>query len=266
MANSVYISANLTPKQLEFIRLLDEYEIDIFLFAEIENQLHYKFDNLNEVLENLVDKKILVRIEKGKYCRSNFSDEKVLGCFISDNGAIAYWSALNIHGLTELFPNNVFIQTTKLKTNKTVFGTSYKFIKVASYKITGILTQGQGNRKYRVTDIEKTIVDCFDHPEHSGGYAELIRAFNNAKLNSENMVAYCTAIANIAVTKRMGFLAELLKNKGLKTFIKYAKQQVNKKYNVFDPAGTDKGEFVNDWRLRLNISRDEILDICNKQY
>jgi predicted transcriptional regulator of viral defense system len=80
------------------------------------------------------------------------------------------------------------------------------------------------------------------------------------------MVAYCTAIANIAVTKRMGFLAELLKNKGLKTFIKYAKQQVNKKYNVFDPAGTDKGEFVNDWRLRLNISRDEILDICNKQY
>ena len=140
MANSVYISANLTPKQLEFIRLLDEYEIDIFLFAEIENQLHYKFDNLNEVLENLVDKKILVRIEKGKYCRSNFSDEKVLGCFISDNGAIAYWSALNIHGLTEQFPNNVFIQTTKLKTNKTVFGTSYKFIKVASYKITCILT------------------------------------------------------------------------------------------------------------------------------
>jgi predicted transcriptional regulator of viral defense system len=64
----------------------------------------------------------------------------------------------------------------------------------------------------------------------------------------------------------MGFLAELLNKKGLKFFIRHAKQQINKKYNVFDPAGTDNGEFINEWRLRLNISRDEILDICNKQY
>ena len=266
MADSVYISANLTPKQLEFIRLMDEYEVDIFLFTNIEEQFNTKFDNLNEILENLVDKKFLARIEKGKYCRSNFNDEKVVGCFIADSGAISYWSALNAHGLTEQFPNNVFIQTTKLKKNKTVFGTAYKFVKVAPYKIAGVLTQGQGSRKFRITDIEKTIVDCFDLPEHCGGYAELIRAFNQAKLNSDKMIAYCTAIDNIAATKRMGFLAELLDKKGLKAFVKFAKQRINVKYNVFDPAGTDKGEFVNDWRLRLNISREEILDICNKQY
>ena len=218
------------------------------------------------MVENLVHKKILFRIERGKYCRANFNDEKVVGCFISDNGAIGYWSALNTHGLTEQFSNNVFIQTSSRKRSKAIFGTTYKFISVAPSKITGILTLGQGNRKYRITDIDKTIVDCFDMPEHSGGYAELIRAFNNAKLNSEKMIAYCTAINNISTTKRMGFLAELLEKKGLKAFIKYAKQQVNKKYNVFDPAGTDKGEFVNEWRLRLNISRDEIMDICNKQY
>jgi predicted transcriptional regulator of viral defense system len=266
MANSVYISANLTTNQLEFIRLLDQYEIDIFLFSDIENQLHHKFDNLNEVLENLVDKKIISRIEKGKYCRANFHDEKIIGCFISDTGAIAYWSALNTHGLTEQFPNNVFVQTTKLKKNKAVFGTSYKFVKVAPHKIAGILYRERGNRMYRITDIDKTLVDCFDLPEYSGGYAELIRAFSMAKLNSEKLIDYCKAVDNIAATKRMGFLAELLDKKGLKTFIKYAKQQVNIKYNVFDPAGNDKGEFVNDWRLRLNISRNEILDICNKQY
>ena len=124
----------------------------------------------------------------------------------------------------------MFIQTSKPKRNKTVFGTSYKFVNVAASKITGILTQGQGNRKYWITDIEKTIVDCFDLPEHCGGYAEL------------------------------------LDKKSLKNFIRYAKQQINKKYNVFDPAGTDNGEFVNGWRLRLNISHEEILDICNKQY
>ena len=28
----------------------------------------------------------------------------------------------------------------------------------------------------------------------------------------------------------------------------------------------EEGEFVSQWRLRLNISREELLDISNKQY
>jgi predicted transcriptional regulator of viral defense system len=266
MARSTYISENLNRQQIAFMLSLDDYELDIFILDELKYKFKNKFQNINELVENLVHKKILSRIERGKYCRANFNDEKVIGCFISNSGAIAYWSALNAHGLTEQFPNNVFIQTSKPKKNKTIFGTSYKFVKVAPAKITGLLTQGQGNRIYLITDIEKTIADCFDLPEHSGGYAELIRAFNQAKLNSEKMITSCTAINNIAATNRMGFCAELLDKKGLKNFIRYAKHQINKKYNVFDPAGTDNGEFINEWRLRLNISRDEILDICNKQY
>ena len=261
-----YHSTNISKEQQEFLKLLTDYEIDVFLITNIEKLLSTEIVNLNAILENLVKKEFLLRIEKGKYCSSNFSDEKVIGCFISEVGAIAYWSALNYHGLTEQFPNNMFIQTSKLKMDKTVLGTAYTFVKVVSKKMTGILTLGRGSSKYRITDVEKTIIDCFDLPEYSGGYAELIRAFNQAKLTSEKMIAYCTAINNMAVTKRLGFLAELLEKKGLKTFKKFAKQNKNKRYNVFDPTGIDKGEFVNDWRLRLNISRDEIIDICNKHY
>ena len=266
MARSTYISENLNQQQIDFMLLLEDYELDIFTLDELKKQFSQQFTDINELVENLVHKKILSRIERGKYCRTNFRDEKIIGCFIGNSGAIAYWSALSAHGLTEQFPNNVFIQTAKPKRNKTVLGTSFKFVTVAPSKIIGILTQGQGNRKYWITDIEKTIMDCFDLPEYSGGYAELIRAFNQAKPGSEKMITYCMAMGNIAATKRMGFLAELLDKKGLKNFIRYAKGQINKKYNVFDPAVTDKGEFVNDWRLRLNISRNEILDICNKQY
>jgi predicted transcriptional regulator of viral defense system len=266
MARSTYISENLNQQQVDFMLLLDDYELDIFTLDELKKEFNQQFNDINELVENLVHKKILSRIERGKYCRANFNDEKVIGCSISNSGAIAYWSALSIHGLTEQFPNNMFIQTSRPKRSKIIFGTSYKFINIAPYKIMGIITQGQGNRKYWITDIEKTIVDCFDLHEYSGGYAELIRAFNQAKLSSDKMVAYCTAIDNIAATKRMGFLAELLEKKGLKTFVRYAKQQKNQTYNVFDPAGADKGELVNNWRLRLNISRDEIMAISNNQY
>jgi len=56
MAHSVYISSNITQQQLEFILLLDDYEIELFQFDEIESRINRKFGNLNEVLENLTHK------------------------------------------------------------------------------------------------------------------------------------------------------------------------------------------------------------------
>ena len=266
MASSAYISENLTQNQLALLHILDDKELDIFSLDELSKTLKGKVENINEMVENLVHKKLLARIERGKFCRTNFKDELVIGCHLVADGCVSYWSALNKHGLTEQFPNTVFIQTTKQKAEKTVFGVKYQFVRVVASKHTGIKTQGFGNHRYKITEVEKTIVDCFDLPEYSGGYAELIRAFNEAKLNAEKLIEYCEAIHNIATTKRIGFLAELLNKKGLKPFIRFAKEKVNKKYNLFDTQGTDKGEFVNEWRLRLNISREEILDICNKVY
>ena len=185
MADSVYISSNLTSIQLEFMKLLDEYEIDIFRFEEIEKKINRKFSNLNEVLENLVHKKLISRIERGKFCKVNFPDEFVIGTFITRKGAVAYWSALNLHGLAEQFPNTVFIQTPYKKNDKTIFGTDYKFVKISDSKRTRISKEGYGNHSYAITDVEKTIVDCFDLPQYSGGYAELVRAFANAKLSGE---------------------------------------------------------------------------------
>lgn len=266
MARGTYISANLTQNQINFLLMLDEYEMDIFTLQELKQLADDQFDDVNEIVENLVHKKILSRIERGKYCRSNFRDEKVIGTRLASDGAIAYWSALNLHGLTEQFPNSVFIQTVKVKPAKEVFGVNYRFVKINPSKRTGLIKEGYGNHSYYITDVEKTIVDCFDLPQYSGGYAELIHAFATAKLTGSKMIDYCKAINNIAATKRMGYLAELFEKKGLKSFIRFAKEQVKKAYNPLDPQGRDSGTFNAVWRLRLNISEDELLKIANKQY
>jgi len=261
-----YHSINLNESQQEFIRLMDDFEIAIFSISQVEKLIRKKIPYLNEVVENLVSKKFLSRIERGKYCRFNFREEAVIGCFIAKEGVVSYWTALNKHGLTEQFPNTIFIQTAKPKDEKSIFGVKYQFIHIAKSKRTGITNAGYGNHGYRITDIEKTIVDCFDLPQYSGGYAELIRAFSQANLDSGKMIEYCESVHNIAATKRMGYLAELLNKKGMKSFIRFAQGKVNTAYSLFDPQGNEEGEFVNEWRLRLNISREEISDICNKVY
>ncbi len=266
MAIGSYISANVTSEQLQFLKLLDEYEVEIFNLDNIEDLLSHKFENLNEILENLVHKELLSRIEKGKFCKPTFRDENVLGTFIAKESAIAYWSALNLHGLTEQFPNTIFVQTSFKKKDKSVFGTKYKFIQIAKQKRCGIITNGYGSHTYKITDIEKTIVDCFDLPEYSGGYAELLRAFSKANLSSSKLIEYCNAVDNISIIKRMGYLAEVLNKKGMKAFIQFAKKQVNEAYSLFDPLSSDGGEYIKEWRIRLNITKEAILSMTNKEY
>lgn len=134
MADSVYISVNLTKPHLEFLNLLDKEEIHIFKLSDIQKQFDRKFKNLNEILENLVHKRLLIRIEKGKFCRPTFKNEFVVGTFVVENSAIAYSSALNLHGLTKHYANTIFIQTTNRKNKKNILGASYKFVRIAPHK------------------------------------------------------------------------------------------------------------------------------------
>jgi predicted transcriptional regulator of viral defense system len=261
-----YISENLNAVQQEFIHLIDEYEVSIFSINTIEDSLQHTFDNLNEILENLVQKKFLTRLERGKYCRSTFKNDMVIGCFLTTDGSVAYWTALNLHGLTEQFSNTIFIQTSKQKEQKNLAGTTYHFVKVKPAKIAGIEKQGYGSNAFSMTDIEKTIIDCFDLPQYSGGYAELIRAFAVATLDAQKMIDYCKLVGSIAVTKRLACLADILEKQKLSTFLRYAKSVVNEVYTLFDPYGSDEGEFIKEWRIRLNISREQILDLIKKQY
>jgi predicted transcriptional regulator of viral defense system len=64
----------------------------------------------------------------------------------------------------------------------------------------------------------------------------------------------------------MGYLAELFQKKGTKGFISWAQSQVNSKYNLIDSGGVEEGEFVKDWRLRLNVSREDILNLATEIY
>jgi hypothetical protein len=89
MATSAYRSQNLTEHQLRFLKLLDDHEVLYFSTQNIEHQLGVSFQNLNEILKNLVHKKLLVHIVKGKFTRPQFQDVNVLATFISGGGVVA---------------------------------------------------------------------------------------------------------------------------------------------------------------------------------
>jgi len=247
-------------------RFLDENQIDILFIDELRSQ----FDDLsnrefNYAVHRIIDLEY-TKIEQGKYCKNTFRNEYAIGNHLTSDAVIGYWSALNIHGLTEQFPNKVYVQTTKNKLNTEIFGVNYQFVKVRPRKMTGIIKTGVGTNQFRITDIEKTIIDCFDLPKYSGGFMELIRAFHKTKLSSMKMIGYLQAVNNRAATKRIGYLAELFDKKGFKQLIKFAKKQKSKNYDLLDIYGLDEGNYNAEWRLKLNITEDDLLEIANSIY
>ena len=256
----------MTSLQKRFIETIAENEWDVFSKEMILSDGRFTPDQIKEVLRYMLNNSELVQIEKGKYRRMSFSDEKVIGCFLVKDGGIAYWSALNMHGLTEQFPNKMFIQTSQWKVDKIISGAEYKFVQVKKSKITGYQTLGLGNHQYRITDIEKTIVDCFDLPEYSGGYFELIRAFYKVDLDAGKLVKYCNAVNNISVTKRIGYLGELFEKRKFSKFTNYARKRLNQTYTLLDGYGLNEGEFNKRWQLRLNIPENSLIEISQSIY
>ena len=243
--------------------MLDEFGYDIFNLKMIKDTNYFSDKRITYALKSLTKTGSIIKIEQGKYIRNNFSDEFVIGNFLAPDGGIAYWSALNSHGLTEQFPNVVFVQTAKRRGEVIFRNLRYRFVKVDARKLVGYKELGYGNHRYRMSDVEKTIVDCFDLPQHAGWYHETIKAFYNAKINPNKLIRYCKIIDNASAAKRLGFLCEFLQKPNMDSFVTYALSLTKKSYSLFEIGGEKTGAYNNRWKLIINLSADEILEIAN---
>ena len=138
---------------------------------------------------------------------------------------------------------------------------------VKPYKLQeGNIKQGYGDKAYPITDVEMTLIDCFDQPRYAGAWPDLLKAFSQAEANPEKLIRYARLYQHIALIKRMGYLAELFHRDSLSEFINFALSMVNEKYTLFEPGGPDKGPFNKEWRLRMNMTEEVISDIVKSPY
>jgi len=239
-----------------------------------------KFGNtftVNEVINNLkIPRKILwvllsrlekqgriERIEKGKYMIIPLGEEKgkytlnefTLGSIVIDPCIIAYWSALHHHGLTEQIPLTVFIQTTyrKKKRDFKIFGIPYKIIRVKPEKIFGTEKLWLDETEVKITNKEKTIVDCLDKPKYAGGIIEVAKALQEKSIDLEKIKDYAIKLNNSAVTRRLGYLCDKL---GISIRLDYNKiKKYLKKvrnYILLDPTMPREGTKNTKWQVIVN--------------
>jgi predicted transcriptional regulator of viral defense system len=174
-----------------------------------------------DALERLVDKGWLERIERGKYLivpleagpeRVWSENALVIAGHLVSPALVAYWSALSHWNLTDQMPRVTYVQTPSRKENRTpvVLGMRFRIVRVKEERFFGSHTFSIGESAVHVTDVEKTIIDCLDRPELSGGVAEVARALREAdeEIDWLRATEYLRRFRSGAVVKRLGFLVE----------------------------------------------------------
>ena len=230
----------------------------VFTFNDAVKISGYNRDYLKLVLHMLEKDGWIDRIEKGKYIILPLEAEKgkytlhefVIGSMLVEPSAIAYWSALHHHGLTEQIPNTIFIQTTSRKKRReiTVFRMRYRIVRVVERKFFGLEPLWIEGLKVYVTDREKTIIDCLDKPKYCGGVIEVYKALRYEDADVKRISKYLEKFGSSAVAKRLAYLAELV---GLD--VKIPVHLVKKGIVLLDPTMPKKGRVDNRFKLLINV-------------
>ncbi len=225
---------------------------------------HGKTDPTKQFLEKLKEKGWILRIRRGLYVALPLgagsetnpqAHEFLIAMHLVKPAAIAYWTALNHHGMTEQLPRTVFIATNHpvRRPPKDVLWFSYKVVSLRPHRYFGIVQDWIDEGVFHITDREKTIVDGLDLPEYVGGVGEIARALKRSwkALDQDKLFRYAVKMKNVAVVKRLGFLMERLKigDAG----ILREKVELSKGFPSLDTSLPRKGVYNRRWGLLVNV-------------
>lgn len=186
--------------------------------------------------------------------------EFVIASALVDPMYIGYWSALNHHGLTEQLSRTVYIVTPSRARERDIHGVTYRPVTVTDQKFFGYQPTAVGPNQVNISSVEKTLVDCADHPEFCGGISELAKALQNAtetQCSWERVVEYLQRVGNGAATKRIVYLTDHL-GIDLPNRAELV-EDFTTGYPLLDPTRNPKGTRDSTYQLRLNLSPESFL-------
>lgn len=171
--------------------------------------------------------------------------------------AISYWSALNYYGYTEQIPRTVFVSTPKRGTSTAhdILDVPYRLVFLSLKKFFGLTTVWLNNKPVQITDKEKTIIDCLDHPRFCGGIIEAAKGLSEGfkdGIDISKLSSYARRIGNRAVFKRLGLLAESLELP-VEPWLDDWQKNISRGYSLLDPTQPKRGQYNAKWHLIINV-------------
>ena len=235
----------------------------IITISDIETTLDVPSNTAREIASRLTQKGWLDRLLPGTYLIIPLTageeavyttHEYLIAAHVAEPMYIGYYSALSHHGLTEQVPRTVYIVTPTRAKSREIHGVPYRVTTVTERKFFGTEPTSIEGTTVQVSDLEKTLVDCADHPEFCGGLRELATAMRTADERGcawDTVGEYLERLDNGAATKRIVYLADRL-GIDLPTREELV-ASFTSGYSLLDPTRPETGSTDSTYRLQINV-------------
>jgi predicted transcriptional regulator of viral defense system len=232
---------------------------------------HNSYKATAELVRHLMQQHWLVRLGQGKYLIVSLEgglegipsvNRFLVAKALAGQGLyfISHYSAMEIHGLLTQPLLKVYVTIAKRLPPKTVLGTEYRFITTKQDSFWGLRKEWVSpTDKVTVSDLERTILDALRKPHYCGGITEVAKGLwiGRERIDYDRLKDYVARLGQRVVAKRLGYLLELYEA-GPSEFRQFLKSLVDANYSLLDPMLPQQGMIESHWRLRLNVSPEEL--------
>jgi len=261
----------LGPQLAFLVAELYERQKTIFSARDVESITGLSPSSARGLVNRLVGKGIATRLKAGLFilvpaelghARDYLGDPYVVASEIVGGSEyfISHASAMDIHQMVTQPQLVVYTTTTQSVRPLSILGTQFRFVRCKPEHFFGAMAYwATKTRKVGVSDLERTVIDGLRQSEYCGGFSEVAKGFwmRQQDMNVKKLVEYALMVDIGAVYRRLGYLLELFETEETGQ-LDLLRKKLTATYVLLDPMLPTDGKFIARWRLRLNVSPEEI--------
>jgi len=264
----------LGPQAARLVTTLYERGRPLFTLAEVVEITQLREASARSFVRKLVGRGVVTRLRAGLFIlvpfelrreREDLGNPYVVARELMEGKPyyISHASAMDIHGMLTQPQFVVSVTSPWPVRGRTVLGTEFRFVRCKPLAFFGVADYWADKReKVMVSDIERTVLDGLRQPEYCGGFTEVAKGFwmRRPDMDVTRLVEYALRLNVGAAIRRLGYLLETYEIDA-PAQIERLHSRLTASYQLLDPLLPAEGPFVARWRLRLNVSAEEILAV-----
>jgi predicted transcriptional regulator of viral defense system len=270
-SNDVELPKTLGPRSARLVVELHERGRTLFAVRDVERVTGLGAKSARNLAGRLVERGLATRLKSGLFLLVPFElgrEREFLGnpyvvareLSAGREAYLSHASAMDLHGMATQPRLVVVVTSPHPFRSRTILGTEFRFVRCRPEDMFGLVEHWvEKTEKVRVSDLERTVIDGLRRPELCGGFSEVAKGFDMRRgdIDPRRLVDSALRLGVGVVVRRLGFLMEV---SGVDEHgeIDRLRSHLTATYHLLDPTLPAEGRYFARWRLRLNVTPEEI--------
>ena len=261
----------LGPRAAQLLTDLNQQRRTTFALSDVQAITHLSASSARNLVHKARQRGLVTRLKPGLYnlvpfelgrATEHIGNPYLIAREVAGNAPyfLSHGTALELHRMLTQPNLIIYASCTRRIRPQTIGGYEYRFVLVTEARMFGITKHWvTKEQSVMISDMERTIIDSLRRPDLAGGITEIAKGLwmKRDSLNTERLIEYALRLDVGAVLRRLGYLLE---RNGManETTLRPLRNKLSATYQRLDPVLPQEGSFLSRWRLRLNVSPEEL--------